>query len=360
MADEYLHPSDIKRSHVLTRLIEKVVEEPAVYNVPFAPLFPTMQRKVKITIREFDPAGLAYFHADNASTPVVKGGGTIEEKYLELVEISEKHVLSASDMIALNSPDPTVAEGVARDVVKLGAQLRQRNIQRTKWMAYMAARDELTITYPDGGAVTVDYDLNASGDNDDFSGSHLPTYAGIGSGYAWTDTTNADIIEGIYTWTKLIEDDLGVDSGECIVHMNKATWRYVKKNAGIKAELSSTNPRIITPRLPEVVDVLEIAEIKIVNDFYKLESSSTTKYKFIPDGYLLITAPYTVNGVPIMEMYDGPVVMASGQQLVVARNPGANAEIYFNIEQKAENIRVSTARFPVMNYPAAFVYAQVY
>jgi hypothetical protein len=357
--DEYLHPSDVKRSHVLTRLIEKKVEEQAVYDVGFAPIYPTMQRKVKIMTREFDPAGLAYFHADNANTPVVKGGGEIEEKYMELVEISEKHVLKATDLTALESPDKSIAQGAARDLVKLGMQLRQRNIQRTKWMAYMAARDALTITYPDGGTITIDFDLDGDSVNTDFSGSHLPTYTDIGDGYAWTNAS-AEIMDAIYTWTKLIEDDLGVESGQCIVHMNKATWRYVKKNTGIKAELSTEQPRIITPKMNEVIEILEIAEIKVVNDFYKVESDDTTKYRFIPDGYVLITAPYTVNGVPLMEMYDGPVVQVRGDDLVVSRNPGAVADIYVNKEQRSKNIRVSTARMPIMNYPAGFVYAQVY
>jgi len=357
--DEYLHPSDVRKSHVLTRLIEKRVEEQANYDVPFAPLYPTMQRKVKVMTREFDPAGMAQFHADNANTPVVGGGGEVQERYMELVEISEKHVLKATDLIALESPDLSVAQGAARDVLKLGQQLRQRNIQRTKWMAYMAARDELTITYPDGGAITIDFDLNGDLLNTDFTSSHLPTYAGIGDGIAWT-TVTADVIEGIYTWTKLIEDDLGVESGECIVHMNKATWRYVKKNTGIKAELSAQNPRIITPRMPEVVEILGVAQIKIVNGFYKVESDDITKYRYIPDGYILITAPYMVNGVPLMEMYDGPVVLVNGNILTVARNPGAQSDIYINAEQRAQNIRVSTARMPVMNYPAGFVYAQVY
>lgn len=365
MANEYLHPSDVKKSHVLTRTIDKLVERDAVYDVPFAPFYPTMQRKIKVMVREFDPAGLAQFKADNANTPIVRGGGEIEERYMELVEISEKHVLNATDLIALESPDPSVAEGAARDIVKLGAQLRQRNIQRTKWMAYMAARDALTISYPDGTAVSLDFDFNGDNTNSDFSSSHLPTYADIGDGYAWnhqdsSDNYDADIIEAMYTWTKLIEDDLGAESGECILHCNKATWRYIKKNEGLKAELSAQNPRIITPRMNEVVEILEIAEIKIVNDFYKTEDDSTTKNRYIPDGYILLTGPYTVNGVPIMEMYDGPVVMAQNGQLVVNRNPGMVADIYYFEEQKAQNLRVSTARLPVVNYPAAFVYAQVY
>lgn len=365
MSEEYLHPTDVRKSHVLTRMIEKTVEENAVYDVSFAPLTPTSDRKVKLIVRQFDPAGLASFMADGGNTPIVKGGGTIQEIYMELVTIGEKHVLKPSDLLALASPDPAIAAGTSRDVVKLGVQLRNRNTQRTKWMAYMAARDELTITYPDGGAIAIDYDLDGDSQNDDFSGSHKPTYADIGDGYAWNHTADdgtydADIIEAIYTWTKLIEDDLGAESGQCTVHMNKATWRIVKKNAGLKAELSAQNPRIITPKMPEIVEILEIAAVKIDNSFYKLEASATTKYRYIPDGYILITGPTKVNGVDIMEMKDGPVVMARNNQLVVANNPGAQAEIYYNLESKSENLRVQAARMPVMNYPAAFVWAQVW
>jgi hypothetical protein len=365
MPNEYLHPSDIKRAHVLTRIIEGRVEENVTYDVPFSPFFPTMQRKVKVAIREFDPSGLASFHADNASTPIVKGGGAIEERYMELVEISEKHVLSATDLIALNSPDVSVAEGAARDIVKLGVQLRRRNINRTRWMAWMAARDALTIGYPDGGSITIDFDLDGDTINTDFSGSHLPTYAGIGDGHAWNyEDTNgdypADIIEALYTWTKLIADDLGVEQSECIAHVNSATLRYMRKNKGIKGELSSQSPRIITPRREEIVQILELADIRVVNDYYKLDTDAITKHRFIPDGYMLLTAPYVVNGIPIMEMYDGPVVRVVNGELVVERNPGAQTEIYADLEQKASNIRVSTARMPVMNYPAAFVWARVY
>jgi len=352
--DEYLHPVDIKRTHVLTRTIERMVEEAAVFDVPFCRIQQTRFRKLKLNIRAFDPSGLGAFKADNANTPVVKGGGDVTEQYIELVTLSEKHPLTASDLIALESPDISVSEGAARDVLKLGAQLRQRNVQRTKWMAWQSAKDALTITYPDGGAITVDWDFDGSGLNSDFSGTHLPTAA------AGWDVAATDIITDVYNWTKLIEDDLGVESGECIMHMNKATWRYLKSNTGLKAELSAQNPRIITPRMNEVVEILEIAEIKIVNDFYKLETSQTTKYRYVPDGYVLFTAPYVVNGVPIMEMFDGPVVLVRGQDLVVASNPGAQSEIYNNLETTQQNIRVTTARMPMVNYPAAFVYANVY
>ena len=41
-------------------------------------------------------------------------------------------------------------------------------------------------------------------------------------------------------------------------------------------------------------------------------------------------------------------------------NPGMVAEIYINEEQVAKNVRVQTARMPVVNHPAGIFYAQVY
>lgn len=349
--DEFLHPRDVRDSHVLTRLINKEVQEDDIYDVPFAPFYGTMQRKIKLNVREVNPAGLANFMADNANTPIVGGAGEVREVYLELAQIGEKHPLKPTDLIALASPDPAVAAGAGRGILRLGVQLRVRNVQRTKWMAWKAAEDALVITYPDGVSIQIDYDLDASGDNSDWSGSHKPT-----ASVAWS-TITADIIEEVYTWTKLIEDDLGVEASECILHINGADWRHMKKNTGLKAELSTYQPRIITPQVNEVAEILGVAQIVIYNRFWR--DTDKTKYKFLPDGAALITAPYVVDGTPLMEMYDGPVVLVAGEDLVVARNPGAQAEIYINKEQRTQNIRVQTARLPVMNYPAGFVWADI-
>lgn len=349
--DEYLHPRDIRDSHVLTRIIEKRAKESEVYDAPFCPLYPTMQRKVKVKVREFDPAGLAAFKADNANTPIVGGTTEVRDIYMELVVLAEKHALKATDLIALESPDPAVAEGAARDILELGRQLRVRNVQRTIWMAWKAAQDALTITYPDGVSITLDYDLDATGDNSDFTASHKPT-----ASVAWSNIA-ADIIEDVYTWAQYIETDLGVDQAECILHVNSADWRYMKKNTGLKNELSTYQPRIITPTPTEVSEILGISQVVLYNKFWK--DTDGTKYKFLPDGSALLTSPYVVDGVPIMEMYDGPVVRVVGNDLVVARNPGALSEIYINAEQVSKNMRVQTARIPVMNRPAAFVWINI-
>jgi len=353
MSDKDLMYSDIKDAHVLSRIIERRAKESELWDIEFAPIVPSSDRKVLLVVQHVDGSGLAAFKADDASTPVVARGGDLTEQYFELPLIAEKHPLTSSDLIDLESVDERIAHRAANSIVSLGRQLRIRNMNRTKWMVWQAVQDALTITYPDGGAISVSYDLaGATTRHAYFSGSHLPTAATL-----WSDTANADIIENIYTWTKLIADDAGVEQTECIVHMNSTTWRYCKKNTGLRAELSSTQPRVITPRVEEVVEILEVAQIKVYNGYYT--DTDDTKYKYLPDGKVLITGPYIINGDPIVEVKDGPVARVVGQDIVVAANPGALSEIYINPEQISKNIRVQTARLPIINYPNAIVWATV-
>jgi hypothetical protein len=350
--DRYLSPVDIKDSYVLTKAVERTVNEAALYSVPFAPLVPTSARKVKLRVRHIDGAGLASFKADNADTPVVSGSGRLVELFMELFLISEKDILKESDLISLQSPDELIAKAAAQDVLDKATRLRKRNINRTKWMAWEAAKDNLTVTFPDGTTIAVDYDLAGANHNDWFSTSHKPT-----ASTSWADP-DADVIEDIYNWSKIIADDLGRDQSEVIMYCRTAVWRYLTKNAGIKGELSTTDPRIITPKKAEVIEILGIGEIRINNEFYVTEGT-TQKSHYLDEGHVLFTGPDTVNGDPIMEVKDGPVVRVVNNELIVGNNPGALAETYISAEAKSQSVRVSTARLPVINYPAAFVYADI-
>jgi hypothetical protein len=347
--DAYLNPVDVKDSHVLTKVVERKVDEGSLYDIPFAPLSPTSSRKIRLRVRHTDGAGLAMFKADNADTPIVKASGAATEILMELALISEKDVL----MVALASPDPMVANEAAEDAIKKAIRLRKRNINRTKWMAWKAVQDELVIEYPDGTQLAIDYDLDGDDYNSWFSGSHLPT-----TSVAWSTVASADVIEDTYTWSKLIADDLGVDQSEVTMWCRTSVWRYIQKNAGIKAQLSPSSPRIITPTMEEVIEILGIRGIRIYNGFYYQELSETRSY-YLDTGHVLFTAPERVMGDALMEMKDGPVARVVGEDIVVEPNPGAVAEVYINKEQVAKNIRVSTSRLPQMNYPAGFVYADI-
>jgi len=352
--DYYLSPVDIKDAHILTRVVERRINESEIYDVRFAPLSTTMSRRIKMRVRHIDAAGLASLKAENADTPVVSGSGDLTELFMELFLIAEKDILKASDMINLRSPDELVARTAAEDLLRKALHLRRRNTNRTKWMAWEAAKDALTVTYPDGTTIAVDYDLDGDAQNNWFTSTHQPAAAA-----AWS-TAATDVIEDVYNWAKLIADDLGVDQSEVIMYCRTAVWRYLQKNTGIRGELSSTDPRVITPKQSEVVEILGIGEIRIENGFYLTSANQVdTRNYFLDTGHVLLTGPDTVAGEPIMEMKDGPVARVVNNQIVVAENPGALSETYINAEAITENVRVQTSRLPQMNYPAAFVYADI-
>lgn len=351
--DYYLSPVDVKDSHVLTKTVERRVNESELYQVPFAPLTTTMSRKIKLRIRAINGAGLAAFKADNSDTPIASGSGDLTELFMELLLIGEKDILKQSDMISLQSPDELVARTAAEELISKAVNLRKRNTNRTKWMAWQASRGTLTVTYPDTTTIVIDYDLDGGSWNNWFSASHLPVTA-----VAWSDTTNGDIIEDVYNWSKIIADDLGCDQSEVIMYLRTAVWRNMKKNTGVKNELSSTSPRVITPKKAEIVEILGIGEIRINNEFY-VSAGSQTKNYFLPETYVLLTGPDTVNGDPLMEMKDGPVARVVGESIVTAPNPGALSETYINKEAVTENVRVQTSRLPQMNFPAGFVWAYI-
>lgn len=363
VVEEHLHPIDVRDAYVLTRTIDRKVPEADVYNVPFMPIKTFQGRQVKLRIKEINGAGLAAFKADNALTPIVEGGGILQEQYIDLVTISEKDVLNATDLLALASPDMNVARVAARTVVDKGANLRMRNINRTKWMAWNAVKDTLTIVYPNASTIQVDWDLDGDSQNSWFSGSHLPTATTAWNTKDANDHYTTNIIDDVYIWSKLIADDLGCNESEVTLHMNSTTWRYVRRNEWLLRESAPTlpQPRTAPLSVQEVADIMDVAGIKIINTYYLEDGDSArrTKQYFLPDNYVLFTGPYTWQGVPLAEMYDGLVARVVGEDIQVATNPGMLAEMYINKEQVAQNIRVTTARMPILNYPAGFVYAQV-
>lgn len=363
VVEEYLHPIDVRDAHVLTRVVDRKVPETDHYNVPFVPMRNFRGRKVKLRVKEANGAGLAGLKADNANTPIVSGGGVLQEIYLDLVTISEKDVLNATDILALDSPDMNVAREAARTVVDKTANLRLRNINRTLWMAWEAVKDNLSLVYPNGSVIQVDWDLDGDSWNDWFSGSHLPEAEADWDHQDSNEAYDTNFLEEFYAWTKLIGDDLGCDPSECILHINTTTWRYIRRNKWL---IRDSNPSLPQPRTAplktaELADLLDIAAVKVLNPYYLEDDGDArrTKNYMLPDHYALVTGPYTYKGKPLAEMYDGLVATVSGEDISVAPNPGMRAEIYINKEQVAKNVRVTTARMPVLNYPAGFLYANL-
>jgi len=356
---ELLDPAD---AYQLTHLIERRRAETTDYAVPFCPMFSFDDREVELFVRIGFGSGLAPFKADNASTPVAPASGDAQRQLIELVTISEKDVLKATDLISLESRDPRVRIRAVRDVVGKTLNLRIRNTNRTRWMAwYTAIYGQLPITYPNGATITVDWDFAGADMNAKvITSTHLPT-----ADTAWNHTDDSDdydapVIEDVHTWVELMANDAGVDENQMIMHLNSTTFRFLKLNKAVRAELSTLSPRIITPTRAEIAEILGVADIKLINDFYWSTTSHQTRTKFIPNGKVLFTTPYEINSTPIAQMYDGLVARVSGDDIVVAPNPGLQADIYVDKEAVTKSTRVTSARMPILHHPEAFLTATVY
>ena len=353
--DEYLNYSMLRRADVLTRVVEHKKPQSALYDVGFCPLEPYARSTVELMVRTGYGTGLAQFKADNANTPIATFTGTLQRQVLDLLTIAEKDVLNATDLKRLQSTDPLIAQEAASSIVEKTLWLRHRNINRTRWLAWTAAVDgSVTVTYPNGSAMVIDYDLDGGAMNSGFSATHVPTAA-----VSWA-TASTDIIGDIQTWATRIADDLGCDEKEVALHVSSTVWRHIQNNTAIKAKLSSYQPRIISPLRQEVADICGIAAVYEVNDFYY---DGATKNRFLPITKALLTVyqngKYEYGGVPLMTMLDGPVARVVNGDIVVENNPGLVAEMYVNEDQPALNIRVQSSRVPLMNHAAGIISATV-
>lgn len=361
MANYVFDPTSLEENHVLTSFIKRQLPVSNSLAMQIAPLHATIDRKVKVNVQEVSPASKGQFKSITSNTPITSGGATLSTHYMELVDLSEKEVLGVDDLIKLYSADRRAALHSAYGILDVGKRLANRNQTLTEWMAWEAFKDELVVSYPeDDTELSVDFDL----DNTDalMSASHKPD---ISSSDPW-DVASADIIGQVRTWIDLLGTDSGMDGK--ILMMNKTTWRYVQANTALKAFLTEANFPIkwvstgVGAALFWDLDLNTPAASgtgRIIIDDSFWQDTDKSRTRFIPDGYILMTTEWQVNGGPIAMMFDGPVVQVQGNDLVVANNPGLSADIYINAEQMAKNIRVSTARLPWIQREH-FLYAQVY
>lgn len=359
--DELIELFDPADAYQLTRLIDKRRPESTDYNVPFCPMRGFDGREVELNVRIGYGAGLAPFKADNANTPIAPASQDHQRQFIELVTISEKDILKATDMIHLASRDPRIRLSAVRDLIGKTQNLRVRNTNRSRWMAwYTAIYGELPIVYPSGATITIDWDFAGSNMNQKtISGSHLPVASTDWDSTDGSGDYDAPVIDDVHTWTELIANDSGVDESQVIMHLNSTTFKVLKRNKQIRAELSAFSPRIITPTRTEIAEILGIADIQIINDFYWDTANHLTRNKFIPNWKVLFTTPYNLNGTPIAEMYDGLVARVVGDDIVVSTNPGLLADIYVDKEAVVKSTRVTSARMPIINHPEAFLTATV-
>jgi len=320
-----------------------------------APLVPHPSRLAKVRVTEMQAVNqLAQLRAPNADPMLVsfKGEQYLEE-ILEMVLLDEMHRIMEEDYMKLSSPDENIARSAGKSIIDRGNELRIRNEKRTEWMRWQAFQGEMTLTYPTGSPIYINYGLPAG---------HKPTVTTL-----WSNTTTADPIADIEAWSNKLADDSGFPAK--FLHMTSKTYRYLVENKAIRDSINFNSPQaanLLRPRRTDIDELMTIfsqdVEIVIYDDGYRDETSSgygyTSLNRYLPDGKVLVTTDYVLNGVRIADVLDGQVTVSAGFDNLAVKQ-GEQASVMVDHRSHTYFLRYASARIPRLLIPEAFLWATV-
>lgn len=346
-------------------LLTTVIQRPpagrapgAAEDAPFlgervAPFKALAGRNARVRVSELKPFGTGQFRAPDATPPLFKPAVAWSEVVLELVLIDEMERIQEEDWMKLHSADENIALSAGASLVDRGRILRLRNERATEKLRWQAFSGQVTVVYPTGSTLLVDYGLTAT---------HKPTVATL-----WSDTTNADPVADIQAWSEVIAADTGFYGNK--VHMNSVVYDLLIRNAKIKNAINFYAPSANTIFRPRREDLLNLftsfatdVEIVVYDNGYRevgaagIGVGSITKY--LPNGRVMMTTDYTVDGVNIADTLDGQVSVGSGYNSLSIRQ-GEQAEVMLDHIAKQHFLRYASARIPRLLIPNAFLWATV-
>lgn len=348
--------ADLWDQEVLTEVVRRNIEDEANRNLPdqdrsffgarIAPLNPVQTRVIRMRVSDVLPYSLGQFKAPDATPPLFKTKPVLREEVIELALLEEMERFTGEEWIKLNSSDDLISRGARIDLVTRLRIMQLRNDRLTEWMRWQAFKGSLVITYPDGGAISINYGI---------PGNHFVT-----AGTAWTDTTNADPVEDLYAWSALGADDAGAYFS--IVHLNSTTWRLIVRNQKIRNYLSALGRSIMLPTTADLQQLMRegTSNFEIIDAGYLPDNATQRKLtKFLPDNRVLLTTTYVLNGERIADTPDGQVLVGGDTGSAPDIRQGMQSEIITNPFSKNVFRRQASARIVRLRIPEAFAYATV-
>ncbi len=329
-------------------------DNPTLLGEQIAPLVPHAGRKARVRVAEIKPFGKGQFRAPDATPAFFKPSVEYTDYLIEMALLDEMERIPEEEWLLLNSADENLVRSAGVDLITRGRILELRNLRATEWMRWQAfLTGKLTITYDTGATLLVDYGLPSG---------HVLTVSTL-----WSDTTNADPVADIQAWSEKIADDSGF-YGQT-VHMNSKTYNYLIQNAKIKNAINFYAPSantILRPRREDLLNLFTVfaqnVGVVIYDNGYRdtgatgIGRPSLTKY--LPDGKVLMTGPYTIDGTRIADMLDGQVTVGVSYNTVAIRQ-GFQTEVMLDHISKNHFLRAASARIPRLLIPEAFLAATV-
>lgn len=354
---------DIWDQAVLTNIIRRPPEGRAVgaaedtqplLGEQIAPLKTHPARNAKLKVAEIQPFGKGQFRAPDASPLLFRPNVQFSEQLISLALLDEVELIPEEDWLALNSPDENIRRSVGVSLVDKGRILKLRNQRLTEWMRWQAFQGELTIPY-DRGASTlyINYGLKAT---------HKPVASVL-----WSSTSTADPVTDVQAWSEVIAGDTGFYGTK--LHMNLKTYNYLVNNTKIRDQInfySNGANSILRPRRQDILELFQSVytgfEIVLYDNGYRDEGQTAfgvgTLTKYLPDGYVLMTTDYNLDGTPIADTLDGQVQVPTAFNESVIRQ-GEQAWTLMHQMSGSHFLRYASARIPRLLIPDAFVWAKV-
>lgn len=334
---------------LITRPIQTQYEDNPRLGDLIAPMVDVHARSVKVRTAQTKAFGLGQFKAPDATPALYTPESVWQESLIDLAELEEMHKINGTEWLNLNSSDENIRRAAGTDLVNRGKILQLRNERLTEWMRFQAFSGALTITYPTGSQLAIDYGLPAG---------HKPTVS-----TAWSNTASADPIADMRSWSSTI----GTDSGYfgCRYHMSSTTFDYIVRNTAVRNLLTATNRALLIPTKEDILALLrDGSDIVIYDNGYRDDGVGTARgvpdslTRFIPHGKVLVTTEYQIEGQPIADTPNGEVLINGGyNQLNIAQ--GTQAEVLVDPLSKSHFFRVASARIPRLIYPECFLWATV-
>jgi len=346
-------PFDLWDQATLTDLINRPLTTQFEDNPRLGDLLAPMQsinaRSAKLRTAQTKAFGKGQFKAPDATPALYTPDQTWSESIIELALLEEMTRVSYEDYLKLNSPDDNVKRAAGVDLVTKGKILQLRNERLTEWMRWQAFQGSLTITYPSGSSLYIDYGLPAG---------HKPVV-----GTLWSSVSTADPITDIRAWS----DQIAADSGYygLRLHMSSETYDYLVRNATVKSYLTATNRSMLIPTKQDILSLLrDGTDIVIYDNGFRDESVGSARgvpnslTRFLPAGKVLMTTEYSIEGTNIAETLDGQVIVSTGYNSVAIRS-GSQSEVILDHISKNHFWRQASARIPRILYPECFLWATV-
>lgn len=287
-------------------------------------------------------AGLAPYKAIGATPVIYAPRFKFVENAIELIQISEMYPIDERKYRLLASADPKLAERAGLDIQLADRNMAIRNENRSDLMVMTSIlTGSLTIGFEDelDQGLTISYD---------YAGTHFVNATD------WNVPSTATPLTDLRATQQLLADDAG-DYG---IHfwMNSETYEDLIWSDQAKSLLTGSDRAQNIPQRADLgARLLEGERIvwHVTSAGYRAENSYTRGRsgitKWIPDNKVIMTTQDPFEGEPIVEMFDGLVLVRTGFDTRTLRQGN---QTYAKIDDSDTLYNVNTStRMPRINRP---------